>query len=221
MRQQVTETNYRFDRYVHLKRWISYWYQIREVTESGARAVLVVGAGDGIVVDVLKKLGLEVRTLDIAADLQPDYLGSVENAATLVGGMRFDAVLCCQVLEHLPFNRFESSIEQLSRITGRRLILSLPFSHKVLFQVSVRILDLKPLELMISLPRFYRTYQFNGQHYWEVGTKQRSLARIRSILEKHFRTYREFRMPEHPYYLYFILERRVVNPAAAERKSVE
>jgi hypothetical protein len=62
---------YNFQRYVYFGRWASYWYQINEVLELKPESLLVVGIGDGTVIDILKKYINEIKTLDIDEKLKP------------------------------------------------------------------------------------------------------------------------------------------------------
>ena len=70
--------------YDHKARWIHYFHQIRRVAalmrNYGGKddfSVLEIGPSHGIVTNYLKTCGVSVTTLDIDADNQPDYLGSV------------------------------------------------------------------------------------------------------------------------------------------------
>ena len=70
---------YSFQKYVYPDRWISYWHQIDATLRLTPENVLVVGKGDGIVVDILKKYIPRVESLDTEEKLEPDIVASVEN----------------------------------------------------------------------------------------------------------------------------------------------
>ena len=72
-----TLNKYNFKQYCYLERWVSYWHQIKEVLKLEPRSLLIIGKGDGIVVDVLKQSIDSVKTLDIDQGLNPDAVGSV------------------------------------------------------------------------------------------------------------------------------------------------
>jgi len=99
---------YNFQRYVYFSHWISYWYQINEVLELKPESLLVIGIGDRIVVDILEKEISEIKTFDIDENLKPDVIGSVENLP--FKDNQFDVILCAEVLEHLPFEKFEKCL---------------------------------------------------------------------------------------------------------------
>lgn len=107
-----------------LERLASYRLQCDLALRTGASSCLVVGVGDGIVIDLLRRTGMEVVTLDIVEELSPDLHGSVERIPS--DDHRFEVSVCCQVLEHLPFERFAPCLRELRRVTSGSLVLSLP-----------------------------------------------------------------------------------------------
>ena len=74
MEKQVEKEHYDFLSYLSKARWNSYYHQIEEVLKNNSQNALIIGKGDGIVPDILKKQIEEVKIFDIAEDLQPDYL---------------------------------------------------------------------------------------------------------------------------------------------------
>lgn len=125
MKKQVDKKHYNFLNYVDKPRWNSYYKQIEEVLKEENENVLIIGAGDKIVPNILKTKMDEVKIFDIAEDLNPDYIGDILKVDNILE-KNFDCVLCCQVLEHLPFDKFEKCIEKLEKITEKKCIISLP-----------------------------------------------------------------------------------------------
>ena len=103
MKRQVNKTHYEYKNYMTIARWNSYFYQIDEAMKCDGKRVLYIGPGDYVVVDTLSKYGKEVKTLDLADDLNPDFLGSVTEIDEVLEGKTFDIIICSQVLEHIPF----------------------------------------------------------------------------------------------------------------------
>lgn len=167
---QVNSLIYAFERYVTPERWNSYWHQVVEALQDNPLKVLVIGVGDGIVPLVLKSTGIEVKTLDIDVALQPDYVGHINDIDSIVNSNEFDVVLCCQVLEHLPFNVFETCINKLVKIARHKVVLSLPYNHRVLFYIAFKLPKISQKEYQITIPSFWQKWEFDGQHYWEIGT---------------------------------------------------
>lgn len=195
--KQVRADHYDFLRYVDIERWNSYWHQISEVLITNPKKVLVIGIGDGIVIDCLRKAGIDVKTLDMDSDVTPDYLGSVSNIADILNE-KFDTILCAQVLEHLPYEYFESIISQLKDCLEKALVLSLPFSH-----VKIRIFN----KTIFLMPKFYKPVKFKGQHYWQIGNKGYSKSMIENVLRNYFKVEKSFHVPVYPYHLFYILKK--------------
>lgn len=195
---------YSFARYVHYGRWASYWHQIDAVLKSAPRRVLIVGKGDGIVAEILKRHVGEVRTLDIESSLQPDIVASVE-AMPLESGS-FDAVLCCEVLEHLPFEKFEAALAELARVARRHVVVSLPhFGPPVKF--ALKLPFFREIRIAFKLPVPLH-HVFNGEHYWEIGKRGYPPAKIRHELQRFFFIQEEFVPFDNQYHHFFILEKR-------------
>lgn len=208
---QVNKEHYDFNNYVSLKRWASYYYQIKEVLNCKGNDILFIGVGDGIVVNMLKYLGKNVITLDFDKKLKPDIVGSVVNLDTLLN-RKYDVIVCCQVLEHLPFENFKSIIQNIANHTKEKLILSLPNSHYWSeFSFRLPIIDKKTILIPI---RFFwrRTWDIDkhgfGEHYWEIdATKQWRSKKIKNILKEYFTLEKSYVLKEHPYHMFFILKK--------------
>ena len=63
--------------YLYKGRWISYWYQIKEVISLKGHSILEIGPGNKIVSDTLKKMGLEIKTMDTDPDTNPDFINNI------------------------------------------------------------------------------------------------------------------------------------------------
>lgn len=164
----------------------SYWQQISEVNKLNPVSVFEVGVGNRFVSSYLKRLGYNIVTLDIIRGLNPSVVSS---ALTLpFHDKTFDVSLCCEVLEHLPYDCFVEALCELQRVTKRALVLSLPdVSYCLTIKLAFRNLPKLPFKLhwewYISVPRLYqRDYPFNGQHYWDIGKKDYPLKNIRAAI---------------------------------------
>ncbi|NOY35618.1 MAG: class I SAM-dependent methyltransferase, partial [bacterium] len=120
IKNQQTGKQHYFENYDHKARWLSYYYQIREIKKG--EKVLEIGIGNGTVADYLRKRS-SIVTMDIDKELNPDIVGDVLNIP--FENKEFDVVLCAEVLEHLPFEYFEKALKEIRRV-GKRAIISLP-----------------------------------------------------------------------------------------------
>ena len=188
------------------ERFCSYWHQIDEVLKIRPDNVLEIGIGNGFVSHYLKGRGIKIASMDIITELAPLVVGAVEKIP--FAPESFDVILCCEVLEHLPYSNFVPSVKNLAETARRFLILSLPDVSTV-YRVHFELPRMKKIKTMFHHP-YPRPvpHTFDGEHHWEIGKKSYSLKRIIAdftlcgldIIE----TYRVF---EFPYHRFFILKK--------------
>jgi len=185
-------------------RWVSYWYQIREVLELNPKNILIVGKGDGLVPLYLKMRGLNIVTLDSDQSLNPDIKASVLNMP--LDGDSFDVVLCAEVLEHLPYDEFSKALSEIKRVAKFGAILSLPhFGPAIRFLLKLPLLS--EVKFLWKLP-YPRQHVFKGEHYWEIGRQGYSLGKIREEIKKSgFLLTKDYVIFENPLHHFFILKK--------------
>lgn len=204
---QVTSTHYNFIQYVTEERWCSYYNQMKEIISSGAESVLLIGVGDGLIPYIMSKVNpaIKIVTYDFDKRLNPDICGDVRKLSLQVD--KFDAIVCCQVLEHLPFDEFEGVLSQIgmSMNKGGKLILSLPDSGSTI-RFWFRCPYIKEHNFLYKVPQMRKTeYQFDGEHYWEInGARIYTAGKIRKIIKKKFKIEREYLVNHNPYHRFYI-----------------
>ena len=200
---EISKEKYDFSKYNHRSRWMSYWHQIDEVLRLKPDSVLEIGIGDKTVVNFLKSQGVNITTLDINKDLKPDVIGSVLTMP--FQDSSFNVVLCAEVLEHLPFEKFEEGLKELKRVSRKNLVLSLPhFGRSLKFSFKIPLIKEKRIACRLAFPI---KHVFNGEHYWEIGKKGYPPDKIRKIIKKYFQIKKEFIPFENQYHHFFILEK--------------
>ncbi|MBP1149039.1 MULTISPECIES: class I SAM-dependent methyltransferase [Methylocaldum] len=207
MPSQVPPQHYSFESYVTPARWNSYWHQIREVVAAKPDDVLYIGIGDDIVPKVLEARGIRVKRFDFDPSLGCDFTGDVREIASIVPVGSADVVVCCQVLEHLPYEDFEETLKGIFRIARKRVVLSLPYAHVTLAGLRMKLPKTPRISLNLTLPCFWQDWKFDGQHYWEIGTKFYSRRRIENSISRVGRIAYQFFASDNKYHLFYILEK--------------
>lgn len=211
MKVQVAKEHYNFVDYVDEHRWSSYYCQIAEILRSNVSKIMVIGKGDGLAVQILHTANpnLQIETFDFDSELHPDIVGDVRKLSECVVS-QYDAILCCQVLEHLAFDEFEQSVMEISACIqgGGIAIISLPDSG-VNMKVQIKLPKIW-INCYKSLCRFWKKdFQFNGEHYWEINSAIKyRCAKIRKILERYFAVKDEYCVENNTYHRFFILEKK-------------
>lgn len=209
-KKQVDKAHYDFDRYLSLERWITYYYQTREVL-SVAKAlkrksikVLEIGIGDKTASSVLKAQGMDVVTMDIDPELKPDYVSALPQI-NLPKKYKFDCILCCEVLEHAQYEDVERSLVAMAQ-RAEYCVISVP--HKgITLSFAVKPWFYKTRKLSLSIPTSFRSHKFDGEHYWELGARGFSAARLReTIKQAGFQCINDYRIPELPWTHFFIIK---------------
>lgn len=197
-------TNYFISDYEDKNRWMSYWHQINEISGFHPESVLVVGKGSGLVSEYLKLSGIKTVTLDIDESLNPDIVASVLNMP--LKDNEFDAVLCAQVLEHLPYEDFSKALSEIRRVTRNSVIVSLPHfgpAIKFLFKFPI----FPEMKFMIKLP-YPKKHVFKGEHYWEIGKRGYPLNKIKTEIKKSgLIVMNDYLVFENPLHHFFILKK--------------
>ena len=211
--EQIKNNNFSYEEYVWLSRWNSYYYQIESVCKYsvGRGDILLIWVWDWIVGDILWKIGYNVTTFDFDKELNPDIVWDVTRIDEILN-KKYDIVICCQVLEHIPFSEFESTIKKISRITNC-FVLSLPnrcIWIKFLFYAPI----IRNVLLKIRFRMFWKNnWNFKKDwkwfHYWEVDwTSKWKKKYIDNILKKYFNIDEYFVPFNNTYHMFWRLSKK-------------
>lgn len=207
---QVSKQHYAFNEYVNMQRWCSYYYQVNEAVLHGAKNILLIGGGDGIVPSVLKALGIEVTTFDFDEELNPDIIGDIRELRKYVKKNIYDCIICCQVLEHLEFKYFDGIIESFSEIIKKdgAVIISLP--QRRAWIKNCIYFTWWGLNHLLTFPMFWRgKFKFNGEHYWEVSSPGYGRKNIIKHLKRYLDFEKSFTPLEFPYHWFCIMKAKL------------
>ncbi len=205
-KKQVDKEHYSFEKYFFPGRWMSYWYQTKEISQrKDILTVLDVGPGTTFLKDVLRvhRPDIAYTTVDVAEDVLPDVIGSVTKLP--FADNSFDAVCTFQVLEHIAFSDFEIALKEMKRVSKKYVFISLPHFGPS-FEFWFKIPFIKRIKLSFKVP-FRKNHVFGGQHYWEIGKRGYSPRKIRQILQKYFNIVSEYVPFENQYHHFYIMEK--------------
>jgi SAM-dependent methyltransferase len=200
---QVSAEHYDWATYNIKGRWASYWHQVTEIVDSGARTVMEIGTGTGVVRDTLRGMGVDVTVVDIDEALGVDRVGDVRALPAQDG--EFDAVLCSQVLEHVPWPDVPKAVSELRRVCRSHAIVSIPQSGMdVAATVELPFVAKRRIGGRINAPR---RFTFDGQHYWQVCARGHGRKVVRDVLADGFVLEREFTVPEMTFHRFYVLRK--------------
>lgn len=187
-------------------RWMGYWYQISETLEVSPDNVLVIGKGSGITERTITQLSnkkTRVLTLDVNYAVNSDIVGEVTGLP--FANDTFDVVLCCQILEHLPFEKLPPALSELHRVVKKRVILSFPHSRRYM-KLSCSLPFSKERRLFVYNP-FARRHNKEKQHYWESG-RGLSQKQVVNQINRLFDIEKDFLNEVSSDHKYYVLKRK-------------
>ena len=187
-------------------RFCSYWHQIDEILSLQPKEVLEIGIGNGFVSKYLRDRGIDVTSLDIDKTLNPDVVGSVLEIP--FNNDSFELVMCCEVLEHLPYKHFSRALSEIFRVSVSYVILSLPDYSRVC-RFDIQIPKIAKSKILIPLPCFKPLVrELKGGHYWNIGTAGYPLQKIKKEVRKAcFKLEKCYRVFEIPWHRFFVLKK--------------
>lgn len=170
--------------------WTRHFHVLKALLDRVQGDVLEVGTGDGVLRRCARDFVRSYRVMDINPALQPDVVGNLLDAPPSLTG-QFDAVVCTEVLEHLPFADFPRAIGQLTRTLrpGGLLFLTLPHrkGHWLLATPGQRLwhwrLPFWTSSLSAAYNRFVRRrIWIDPHHCWEIGDGRVGREQVASLL---------------------------------------
>ena len=174
--------------YYSQKRIVHQWTQLSLLARVECRRVLEIGPAMGLVTALLANAGYDVTTLDQVERpfARPDVPHLRHDVETLSGDdiPGFDAILCCETLEHLDWAAVGGVLGAFRASGARYLVVSVPYMG---FQVTLDFYaNRQAIRHYFSLKKLLWRREFRreppGGHQWEVGYKGFPLRRWESRL---------------------------------------
>ncbi len=198
---QVDAQHY-FENYLSPKRMTSISYQYKLALNSKAESFLEVGTGNNLLKFLLSRSNKKIIGVDIDINIFPDVLGSFPQLP--FGNKSFDACLCFQVLEHLPYSLFVPSLLELKRLSKGFVIVSLPDKTQFLSRKR-RLADYFYRKTGLGGRWKIKKPRRNPQHFWEIGVDKSLDDLIISIKTTDLEIIDHFRNPYYQFHHFFVL----------------
>ena len=170
-------------RYYSAKRIGQLFSQMRMLGDLPVRRLLEVGPHKGLVTAMAENLGLDVTTLDIGPrgferpDVPHTMADLIGIDAERIAG--FDAIICCETLEHLPWHEVSHVLRAFRASGARYLIVSVPYEG---FQIEFSLyLNWHAFRHYFSWKKLRALKSFVPEagpdgHKWEVGYRRFGLG---------------------------------------------
>ncbi len=179
----------RWHGYYTEKRIVHQWFQVHLLSSLTVKRVLEVGPYLGLVTAMLASAGYEVTTFDIA-EKPPSSLGAkghIQGDLTALDPARirgFDAILCCETLEHLPWESVGGVLHGFAASGAPYLVISVPYEGAQIgwsFYANAHTLRHRLFTRWLRFVRRFRIKSLTDidAHKWEVGYKGHSLAALK------------------------------------------
>jgi hypothetical protein len=207
-------SKHEWNAYYSRKRIVQQWMQLHLLDVVDCEKILEVGPGLGLVTSLLANVGYEVHTLDRVprAFAYPDVPHLERDICNLrsdeIAG--YDAILCCETLEHLDWERVGSVLSTFRASGAKYLIVSVPY---MAFQISFDIyLNRTTFRQYFSMKKLLWRRGFAaeppGGHQWEVGYRNYPLRVWEAQLETNGWSILQRDFTEHCRSVFHLLEAR-------------
>lgn len=205
--KQINATHYDFQKYMHMSRWSCYYVQIKKILSLNPKTILEIGPGDGLLGWYMEKNSIAYTSADHADDISSNIKVNLGFEPLPFSDNSFDVVCAFQVLEHIPFDKVPYALSEVARVSAKHVLFDIPQ-----FGLHIQFLFKFPLIKRIAfhtLVPWRKGHEFDGFHYWEVGKKNYSPARVRKYLLKYFIVKEEFSIMENPKERFYLLEKKI------------
>lgn len=157
--------------------WYRYFFIVKALCAQKPKTVLEIGPGEKTIMHVIEPFVEKYETFDINNKLEPTYVGDVRvNEKKLHN--RYDAVIAADILEHIPFNDIQVSLENLQSYLkkGGRAHITIPHrASNFMFMTPTQVPHAFRIPTgFLSLGSFYRRFikrkiWIDPDHEWETG----------------------------------------------------
>lgn len=203
--KSISKSRYFDNAYFTEEQWLSFLFQINAVRKCIAppKKVLEIGKGGGYVAAILSEIGYQVTTFDVNEKLNPTHVVDISQKLQDCLLDDYDCVLCAEVLEHIPFDKFETCIKNIAKLSSSTVVLTIPDSllrRDFLFRFFLK----RYRELYFT----YLTYKLRplpSIHCWQLNSNSKcSYKKVRALIQEHLDIVEEGFVRRNTYHHYYI-----------------
>lgn len=199
--KSLSKEEYLSEGYFSLRQWHSFCFQagaVYKLLHNGN--ILEIGAGSGFVGGVLRSIGFTVESLDVNEHLLPTHIGDISSEDFNLD-KKYDCVLCAEVLEHIPIEKFDVCLKNIKRLSKRYVIITLPnceSDNRFSIQLNSHVMGFKLGRKRASIA---------AMHFWELNSdKDCTYEKIREKIKNKYNILEEGKVLGNEYHYYYILE---------------
>ena len=202
--KNLSRDTYFSDLYFSMPQLCSFSHQLHHIWSMKPKNVLEIGIGNGFISEFLKRAGISVTTADINQNLNPDICAPLNELSRNLNGRKFDLIICCEVLEHMPLSELDNSLSYLREL-GDRLFMTLPNANRT-FGIGglsfIPKLGSRIINFNFNLP--YKHNLTDSPHFWEVGyTNKCTTSAIVKKLKKRYESIKYGNFSMNPNHIFF------------------
>ena len=175
--QQFTLTQKQYLAGLDFFAWTRHYHVIKDLLARVDGDVFEVGTGDGVVRRCIEPFVRRYAVMDLNPHLKPEVQGNLLEPQPQLAG-RFDAAVCTEVLEHVPFEHFATGMANLAAVLrdGGLLFLTVPHRKGHLLVVTPR-QHLRTWRFPFGTTSWSEAYNrfvrrriwIDPNHCWEIG----------------------------------------------------
>ncbi len=172
--------------------WIRFFYLVKELISSGARSVLEIGEGSGVVRKTIQEYVEQYDTLDVNENLSPTYVGDVRKKMGAISSNPYDCVIAADILEHIPYNDVSQALENIYSYLKNGGIALITIPHRAsnfLFMSPTNVPHFIRIPTgFLSPGSFYRRFikrkiWIDPNHQWEIGDGHHTTSGVADIMK--------------------------------------
>lgn len=125
------------ERYLQNSEELRRFKTLAEIIPADVESLVDIGCGNGAFLKILEQAGrppvlagLERSSKAIEMSLCDVTIQEGSSDALPFGAEQFDIVSACEVIEHLPYRVYESTLSEIARVARRYVLISVPYREE-------------------------------------------------------------------------------------------